>query len=72
MKRAAGSVKCVAIALLSVFMVFLLICSAFAPVLSVFSFTFARAEEVVSVDDSDGSKDCAACILKNVDIYAYD
>ena len=56
MKRAAGSVKCVAIALLSVFMVFLLICSAFAPVLSVFSFTFARAEEVVSVDDSDGSK----------------
>lgn len=23
-------------------------------------------------DDSDGSEDCAACILKNVDIYAYD
>lgn len=56
MKRTIGTKKCVTVIGLAVVMAVLLVLSAVAPVIGAFSFTLARASEIVTVDESEGAK----------------
>ncbi len=56
MKRTAVTKKKVTVLCLSVIMAVMLVLSAVAPMIGAFSFTLARASEIVNVDESDGAK----------------